>query len=165
MFTQCATLTAWMLVQARAVNDIINGPIREVFLRHAAHLTHSLYLQHRHHTVGAGEAVVKVEGTAHLMDCGAVKDIVSFGNDVVPTTWMASNDKLLPMEFAVVTAAYVILNWRFLGLHVWLMTPTPGPLRRCPRLSSLRTLYPFLPRTDARAYSVSTPSLRAIGPR
>ncbi|TVY87360.1 hypothetical protein LAWI1_G007319 [Lachnellula willkommii] len=36
----------------------------EVFLKHAANLTLFLYLQHRHHTVGANEAVIKVEGTA-----------------------------------------------------------------------------------------------------
>jgi hypothetical protein len=72
MFTPSATLTARMLVQAPSIDDIINGPIRDVFLKHAAHLTLCLYLQHRHHTVGADEAVVKVEGTAHLMDGQAV---------------------------------------------------------------------------------------------
>ncbi|KAI9866783.1 MAG: hypothetical protein M1813_000725 [Trichoglossum hirsutum] len=76
--------------QAPSVDDIVNGPIRDVFLKHAAHLALYLYLQHRHHTVGADEAVVKVEGTGHLMDGQAVKDIVSFGNEVVPITWMAS---------------------------------------------------------------------------
>jgi hypothetical protein len=60
------------------------------------------------HNVGADEAVVKVEGTAHLMDGQAVKDIVSFGNKVVPTTWMVSSGKVLPMEFAVVPSAYVV---------------------------------------------------------
>ncbi|EFY89303.1 hypothetical protein J3458_018760 [Metarhizium acridum] len=84
--------------------DVINGPIRDAFLKHAAHLTFCLYLQHRHHTVAANEAVVKVEGTAHLMDDQAMNDIVSFGNKVVPTTWMTSGGRLLPMEFAAVPA-------------------------------------------------------------
>ncbi|POR33052.1 hypothetical protein TPAR_06752 [Tolypocladium paradoxum] len=91
--------------QAPSVDDIINGPIRDVFLEHAAYLTFCLYLQHRHHCVGADEAVVKVEGTAHLMDGQAMKDIISFGNKVVPTTWMTSGGKVLPMEFAVVPTA------------------------------------------------------------
>ena len=89
------------------MDDVINGPIRDVFLKHAAHLTFCLYLQHAHHTIGAEEAVVKVEGTAHLMNGRTVKDIISFGNKVVPTTWMASDGQVLPMEFAVVPATYV----------------------------------------------------------
>lgn len=91
--------------QAPSVDDIINGPIRDVFLKHGAHIALCLYLQHRHHTVGADEAVIKVEGTAHLMDGQAVKNIVSFGNKVVPMTWMTSGGKVLPMEFAVIPAA------------------------------------------------------------
>ena len=106
MFTLSATLTSRMLlVQALPFDDIINGPIREVFLKHSAHLAFCLYLQHRHHTVGADEAVVKVQGTAHLMDGQAVKDITSVGNKIVPTTWMASGSEVLPMELAVVPAA------------------------------------------------------------
>ncbi|KAK7393946.1 hypothetical protein QQX98_013268 [Neonectria punicea] len=93
-----------VFAQAASVDDIINGPIRDVFLMHAAQLKLCLYLQHRHHTVGADEAVVKVEGTAHLMDGQAMKNIMSFGNKVVPTTWMTSGGKILPMEFAVVPA-------------------------------------------------------------
>jgi hypothetical protein len=42
-----------------------------------------------------------------LMDGQNVKDIVSFGNKVVPTTWMTSGGKVLPMEFAVVPATAV----------------------------------------------------------
>ena len=95
------------IVQAPFIDDIINGPIRDVFLKHNAHLALCLYLQHRHHSVYANKAIVKVEGTAHLMDRQAVKDIVSFGNKVVPTTWMTSNGKVLPMELAVVPATYV----------------------------------------------------------
>ncbi|XDG01789.1 hypothetical protein ABKA04_001404 [Annulohypoxylon sp. FPYF3050] len=84
--------------------DVINGPIRDVFLKHSAHLTFCLYLQHRHHTLAANEAVVKVEGTAHLMDDQAMKDIISFGNKVVPTTWMTSGSEVLPMEFTTALA-------------------------------------------------------------
>ena len=87
----------------------MNGPIRDVFLKHAANLAFCLYLQHRHHSVGVNEAVVKVEGTAHLMDGQALEDLISFGNKVVPTTWMATGGKMVPMEFAVVPAAYVVL--------------------------------------------------------
>jgi hypothetical protein len=126
MFAPPATLTARTLIQAPSVDDIINGPIREVFLKHAANLTLCLYLQHRHHTVGADEAVVKVEGTAHVMDGQAVEDIVSFGNKVVPTTWMASSGKVLPMEFAVVPAAYVVFLQHFLVASSHL-TPIDSP--------------------------------------
>ena len=94
-------------IKLASLDDVISGPIREVFLKHAAHLTLCLYLQHRHHTVGTGEAIVKVEGTAHLMDAQAMKDIVSFGNKIVPSTWMATSDTVLPMEFAVVPTRYV----------------------------------------------------------
>ncbi|KAF3310518.1 hypothetical protein TWF173_009405 [Orbilia oligospora] len=87
-----------------SMEDIINGPIRDVFISHAANVAFCLYLQHRHHTVGAGEAVVKVNGTAHLMDDDNIKNIVSFGNKVVPTTWMTSGGEVIPMEFAVVPA-------------------------------------------------------------
>jgi hypothetical protein len=105
-----------LTVQAPFVDDTINGPIREVSLKHAAHLTFCLYLQHGHHIVSADKAVVKVEGTAHLMDGQAVKDIVSFGNKVVPTTWMTSGGKVLPMEFAVVPAEYVAFLQHFLAI-------------------------------------------------
>ena len=113
MFALYATLTIRTLIQAPSVDDIINGPIRDVFLKHAAHLALCLYLQHRNHTVGTDEAVVKVEGTGHLMDGQAVKDIVSFGNEVVPTTWVASGGQVLPMEFAVVPAGYVVFLRHF----------------------------------------------------
>lgn len=79
-----------------------------MLLKHATHLTLCLYLQHRHHTVGADKAIVKVEGTTHVMDSQAVQDIVSFWSEVVPTTWMASNGKVLPMEYSVVSAEYVV---------------------------------------------------------
>ncbi|KFY95010.1 hypothetical protein V498_03582 [Pseudogymnoascus sp. VKM F-4517 (FW-2822)] len=88
--------------QISSVDEIINGPIRDVFLKHAANLTLCLYLQHRHHTINANEAVIKVKGTAHLMDSEDVRSIVSFGNHIVPTTWMTSNGRVLPMEFGVI---------------------------------------------------------------
>lgn len=107
------------IIQAPSVDDTINGPIRDLFLNHGANIAFCLYRQHRHHTVGADEAVVKVEGTAHLMDSQAVKDIVSFGNKVVPTTWMTSGGKVLPMEFAVIPAGYVV----FLYFSSWVLGP------------------------------------------
>ncbi|RYP70371.1 hypothetical protein DL769_004997 [Monosporascus sp. CRB-8-3] len=75
-------------LEGASIPASINDPIRDVF-KHNAHLTHCLYLQHRHHTIGADEAIVKVESTAHLMDDESIKDISTFGNKVVPTTWMA----------------------------------------------------------------------------
>jgi hypothetical protein len=113
VFALYATLTIRTLIQAPSVDDIINGPIHNVFLKYAAHLALCLYLQHRHYTVGTDEAVVKVEGIGHLMDGQAVKDIVSFRNEVVPTTWMASGGQVLPMEFAVVPAGYVVFLRHF----------------------------------------------------
>ena len=101
-------------IQASSVDHIINGPIREVFFKHTAHLTVCLYLQHRHHTVGAGETIVKVEGTAHLMDGEAIEDIVSFGNKVVPSTRVAAGDAVLPMEIAVVPTGDVLCVSYFL---------------------------------------------------
>ncbi|EON69078.1 hypothetical protein W97_08391 [Coniosporium apollinis CBS 100218] len=68
------------------VADIINGPIRDVFLKHDAHHKFCLHLQHRHHTVGANEAIVKVNGTAHLMDHGDIDKIIRLGYTVFPTT-------------------------------------------------------------------------------
>ncbi|KAG5332580.1 hypothetical protein C0989_006821 [Termitomyces sp. Mn162] len=90
--------------QAPSINGIIDGPIRDVFIKHADHLSLCLYLQHRHHFVGADEAVVKVKGTAHLMNSQDRKERISFGNKIVPTTWMSesSSGELIPMEFAVV---------------------------------------------------------------
>lgn len=71
------------------------------------HMTHCLYLQHRHHHIRSQEAVVKVQGTDHLMDGQAMKDIYSFGNKIVPTTWMSGQGEVVPMEFEVVPNEYV----------------------------------------------------------
>lgn len=84
--------------QALSVDDIVNGPVRNVFLKYAVHTTFCLYLMHRHHSVKADETVVKVEGTAHMMNSQTIKDIASFGNKVVPTIWMTSGGQVLPME-------------------------------------------------------------------
>lgn len=88
--------------EAAGIDQVINGPIRDVFLKHVAHLTHCLYLQHRHHHCEDNEAIVKVEGTAHLMDGAARDEIYSFGNSILPTTWMTNGGQVEPMEFAVV---------------------------------------------------------------
>lgn len=117
-------LTTQTPVQAWSVNNIINGSIRDVFLKHSAHLTLCLYLQHRHHTVGIDDAVVKVKGTAHLMDGKVVKEIVSLWNKIVPTTWMVFGGTVIPTEFAVILATYVLFFQRFLvTLSQSLLTP------------------------------------------
>ena len=56
----------------------------------------------------------------------AMKDIISFGNKVVPTTWMTSDDGVLPMELAVVPAAYVVFLQQFLVVSSDL-TPVDSP--------------------------------------
>ncbi|UKZ75284.1 hypothetical protein TrVFT333_002960 [Trichoderma virens FT-333] len=66
--------------QAPFVDDTINGPIRDVFIKHGVQDIFCLYLQHRHHTIDEGQVVVKVNGTAHLMNGQAMNDIVAFGN-------------------------------------------------------------------------------------
>ena len=50
----------------------------DVFIKHGANKTMCLYLLHRHHTLNAGEAVVKVGGTGHLISAEAIKDITVF---------------------------------------------------------------------------------------
>ncbi|KAL2059742.1 hypothetical protein VTL71DRAFT_10234 [Oculimacula yallundae] len=85
--------------QTENIDELIRGPIRDVFLRHGVQDMLTLYLQHRHHTVLENEAVIKVQGTAHLMNQDEMNDIQGIGNKVVPTTWMGPN--LLPMEFSV----------------------------------------------------------------
>jgi len=93
--------------QAPSVEAIINGPIRDVFLKHAADTVFCLYLVHRHHSVKADETIVKVEGTAHVMNSQVIEGIVSIGNKIVPTTWMTSGGQVLPMEYAAVPAGAV----------------------------------------------------------
>lgn len=88
--------------QALNVKDLLNGPLRDVFLKHGIENAFCPYLQHAHHSINIGEAVVKVEGTAHVMDQSNLQELASFGNRIAPTTWMTKGDKVLPMEFAVV---------------------------------------------------------------
>ncbi|KAJ7217031.1 hypothetical protein GGX14DRAFT_601788 [Mycena pura] len=78
------------------IMDGINGPVRALFFKYAVQSVFTLYLQHRHHTVGNEEAV---EGTVHLMDDETV------GNTPIPTTWMIQGDKSYPMRFSLVEAA------------------------------------------------------------
>jgi len=85
--------------QTENIDELIKGPIRDVFISHGVQDTLTLYLQHRHHCVHENEAIIKVQGTAHLMSQEEIKDIQGIGNKVVPTTWMGPN--MLPMEFSV----------------------------------------------------------------
>ncbi|KAJ7459725.1 hypothetical protein FB451DRAFT_557121 [Mycena latifolia] len=87
-----------------AIMAAIDGPVHDIFLKYSVQDVLSLYLQHRHHTVGEGEAVVKVEGTAHLMDAHTVGQVTKVGNAIVPTTWMIIEGQTYPMEFSVVKA-------------------------------------------------------------
>ncbi|MCJ1463903.1 hypothetical protein MMC07_002512 [Pseudocyphellaria aurata] len=89
--------------QAQHINNLIECPLREVFMKYGAHNTYTLYLQHRHHQVHENEAIVKVEGTAHLMNDDEIEDIKSVGNKVIPSTWMGVN--MLPMELSVVPSS------------------------------------------------------------
>ncbi|KAK4220987.1 hypothetical protein QBC38DRAFT_493000 [Podospora fimiseda] len=86
--------------EAEGMNELINSRLRELFIRHGAQTAFTLYLAHRHHQLNQGEAIVKVNGTAHLMSTEAMQDIQAVGNKIVPTTWMGPD--MIPMEFAVV---------------------------------------------------------------
>lgn len=88
--------------QALNINDVLNGPLKDVFLKYGVENDFCPYLQHAHHNIESGEAVVKVEGTAHVMDQSNLQELASFGNKITPTTWMTSGNKILPMEFAAV---------------------------------------------------------------
>ena len=46
--------------QAHHIDEIVSGPVRDVFIRHNAQRVFSLYLSHRHHQVAREEAVAKV---------------------------------------------------------------------------------------------------------
>lgn len=66
-----------------------------------------------------------------------MKNIASFGNKVVPTTWMTAGGKVLPMEFAVAPVTYGFISLTIsitpfsLRLTYLLLirdnTPTPPP--------------------------------------
>ncbi|KAJ7610934.1 hypothetical protein FB45DRAFT_1037822 [Roridomyces roridus] len=96
----------------KALDDVLKGPIRDTFVKHDVQ-DFGLYLQHAHHTLRAGEAVVKVAGTAHQMSAKDMQDVRSFGSDIVATTWMTTETDLVPMELDVVSAGTV--------------TPSPSP--------------------------------------
>ncbi|KAI0436239.1 hypothetical protein F4803DRAFT_542987 [Xylaria telfairii] len=86
--------------EAQNLDKLIQGQIRDVFIKYGAQKAFTLYLQHGHHQLRDNEAIVKVQGTAHLMDGQQMNDIERVGNKLVPTTWMGNT--LVPMEFAVV---------------------------------------------------------------
>lgn len=90
-----------------STEELITGPIRDVFIKHDAHRDFCLYLQHRHHQVNEGEAIVKVKGTAYLANDDQMKDFLSLGNKIVPMTWMTTAQEVVPMELAAVPDEYV----------------------------------------------------------
>lgn len=90
--------------QAKHIDNLIQGPLRDVFIRYGAHKTFALYLQHRHHRLGRKEAIVKVHGTAHLMNEEDIVDIETMGNKIIPATWMGKD--MLAIEYAVAPTSY-----------------------------------------------------------
>ncbi|KAI4129746.1 MAG: hypothetical protein LQ341_006532 [Variospora aurantia] len=98
--------TAYTRRQAKHIDNLIQGPLRDVFIRYGAHKTFALYLQHRHHRLGRKEAIVKVHGTAHLMNEEDIVDIETMGNKIIPATWMGkdmlaieANSPVIPPHF------------------------------------------------------------------
>lgn len=82
-------------------DDQLNGPIRDVFLKHGCQEHFCVCLQHAHHLIRDGEAVVKLAGTAHIMNRQAMDEIINLGNKIAPTTWMTAESGIAPMELAV----------------------------------------------------------------
>ncbi|KAF4447922.1 3-hydroxybutyryl- dehydratase [Fusarium albosuccineum] len=82
--------------------NLLNGPIRDVFLKHGCEKAFCAFLQHAHHHLEEGEAIVKVNDTGHLMNQQAMNDLVLASNKIVPTTWMVTIDGIAPMELAAV---------------------------------------------------------------
>lgn len=68
-------------------------------------LNESLSLHHRHHDVAPGGPVVKVEGTAHMMDKDIIQSLVELGMSFVPATWMIIEGKAEPMEYDAIPKA------------------------------------------------------------
>ncbi|KAI4239783.1 MAG: hypothetical protein LQ349_000091 [Xanthoria aureola] len=85
--------------QAQHIDHLIRGPLRDVFIKYGAQNAFALYLQHRHHRLGRNETVVKVHGTAHLMNDEDIVDIGTIGNKIIPATWMGRD--MLAIEFAI----------------------------------------------------------------
>lgn len=83
-------------------DHLLNGPIRDVFLKHGCEDAFCLILQHAHHHIKDGEAIVRVNGTGHLMGQQAMDDVASCNNKIVPAAWMTSTAGIAPMELAAV---------------------------------------------------------------
>lgn len=90
--------------QGKHIDSLIQGPLRDIFIKYDAHKAFALYLQHRHHRLDKNETMVKVHGTAHLMNDGDIVDIEAMGNKILPATWMGRD--MLAMEFAIAPASY-----------------------------------------------------------
>lgn len=82
----------------------MQGPIREIFLRHEMEKKYNLYLQHAHHELPKQHAMVKIEGTAHIMSATELEQLALLGRKIVPTTWMSSphEETLVPMEYTTI---------------------------------------------------------------
>lgn len=82
-------------------DGLLDGPIKDLFVKYSVQDDYCLYPQHRHHTLGPNEVIAKVEGTGHKMLAQTVDEIRTFGNKVATTTWMSRNSKMLPMELSI----------------------------------------------------------------
>lgn len=82
-------------------DGLLDGPIKDLSIKHGVEHDYCLYLQHRHHTLAANEVIAKVEGTGHKMLAQTVDEIRTFGNKIATTTWMSRNSKMLPMELSI----------------------------------------------------------------
>ena len=120
--------------QAKHIDDLIQGPLRDIFIKYDAHKAFALYLQHRHHQLGKSEAVVKVHGTAHLMNDGDIVDIEAMGNKILPATWMGRD--MLAMEFAIVPTCWAhssfFLKHRLSILYLLLLAHNADSCRSWP---------------------------------
>ena len=63
---------------------------------------------HSHHTVYSHEAVVKVEGTAHLMSQENMNDLTFLGKKLIPSTWMTVCGGVVPMELGIIPNTFGI---------------------------------------------------------
>ena len=88
------------LIQALQTDDFVNGPTREVFLKHGLEGILCLCLQHRRHLVQQKEAIVKVHATAHKMNDDDRDKVVALDNK--SCALHLDTIAVLPMEFAVV---------------------------------------------------------------
>ncbi|KAL8895228.1 MAG: hypothetical protein Q9207_008251 [Kuettlingeria erythrocarpa] len=109
--------TAYTRRKAKHIDNLIQGRLRDVFIKYGAHKAFALYLQHRHHRLGSNEAVVKVHGTAHLMNDEDLDDIETMGNKIIPATWMGrdmlameANTPVIPPHFVAELDHLLTLN-------------------------------------------------------